>query len=62
MQPPPTNHPPKTPHNNPSKQTQAEGVTVTEVFVDTVGDPEMYQRKLQGLFAHHTPAIQVTRI
>jgi hypothetical protein len=34
-------------------------VTVTEVFVDTVGDPDMYQRKLQGLFAHITPAIQV---
>lgn len=32
---------------------------MTEVFVDTVGDPEMYQRKLQALFAHHTPAIQV---
>jgi hypothetical protein len=40
-------------------KTQAEGVTVTEVFVDTVGDPDMYQRKLQGLFSHVTPAIQV---
>lgn len=53
--PTPSTHTPQ--HSSPS--TQAEGVTVTEVFVDTVGDPEMYQRKLQGLFAHHTPAIQV---
>ena len=35
-------------------------MTVTEVFVDTVGDPDMYQRKLQGLFSHITPAMQVT--
>jgi len=35
----------------------AEGVCVTEVFVDTVGDPEMYQKKLEGLFAHHSPRI-----
>lgn len=38
----------------------AEGVCVTEVFVDTVGDPEMYQRKLEGLFSHRTPRIAFT--
>lgn len=38
----------------------SEGVCVTEVFVDTVGDPEMYQKKLEGLFAHHTPRISFT--
>lgn len=38
----------------------AEGVCVTEVFVDTVGDPDTYQRKLEGLFGHHTPAIAFT--
>lgn len=38
----------------------AEGVCVTEVYVDTVGDPEMYQKKLSGLFSHHTPPIAVT--
>lgn len=37
-----------------------EGVCVTEVYVDTVGDPETYQRKLTGLFAHHTPKITFT--
>lgn len=37
-------------------------MTVTEVFVDTVGDPEWYQRKLQGLFSHVTPSIQVIYI
>ena len=37
----------------------AEGVCVTEVYVDTVGDPEHYQKKLSGLFSHRTPAIKV---
>lgn len=46
-------------YTRPRIPKQAEGVTVTEVFVDTVGDPDWYQRKLQGLFSHVTPSIQV---
>lgn len=40
----------------------AEGVCVTEVYVDTVGDPELYQMKLTSLFSHHTPEIKVSHM
>lgn len=38
------------------KQALDEGVCVTEVYVDTVGPPEKYQAKLQGIF----PDIKIT--
>ncbi|TEB18697.1 ribonuclease H, partial [Perkinsus sp. BL_2016] len=33
-----------------------QGVVVTEVYIDTVGDPEKYRAKLQSIF----PGINIT--
>ncbi|ORX95772.1 hypothetical protein K493DRAFT_260242 [Basidiobolus meristosporus CBS 931.73] len=38
------------------RDTLKKGVNVTEVYIDTVGPPDAYQRKLQEIF----PAIQIT--
>ena len=38
------------------KRARAKGINVTEVYVDTVGPPETYQQKLEGVF----PGINIT--
>ncbi|GJJ68591.1 ribonuclease H2 subunit A [Entomortierella parvispora] len=39
------------------KETLASGVNLREIYVDTVGPPETYQRKLEGLFPSVTKIV-----